>query len=232
MDTNKHDLFNWFETEEMKKLLPKNDYDFSATDIAPNSRILCCGMTGSGKTTSLLHYIRLSPNLFSRIIVFTKEMEPVYELLQKGLKGKVEFHFNLSELPTLKNLRAEMDDKEERILLVLDDFMMELKNNNNINDYLIRGRKCNVTLFILAQNYFSVPKPLRNQMTYLLLYKMISRKDVALIISEFSSKDFDVGAVYKQITNVPLQFLKIRCSSGSDETKLSRNFTDFLPYHS
>ena len=227
---DKTDLFNWYDTKQMKEITKDEDhYDYEATGIKPNSRILCCGTTGSGKTQSLLHYIRLSPNLFSRVIVFYKEIEPMYELLQQGLKKRVEFHTTLAELPKLADLRKDME-KNERVLLVLDDYMMELKNYPNVADYFIYGRKKNITLFCLAQSYYTVPKVLRQQMTYLLLFKITQKKDINLILSEYDNKNKDLLPIYKSITNEPLNFMKICTFCGKDDQKISRNFTDYIEF--
>jgi energy-coupling factor transporter ATP-binding protein EcfA2 len=227
----KEELFNWYETKQMKELLPKSKpYDYSKTGIEPNSRILCCGTTGSGKTQALLHYIRLSPKLFSRIIVFYKESEKMYELLQQAMKGKIEFHTDLAELPKLKDLRKDMDD-EERILLVLDDWMMELKNYPNINDYFVYSRKKNCQIFCLAQNYYTVSKSLRNQMTYLILFEMISKRDINLIISDFDNKRKELLPIYKKIVKTPLNFMKIEVRTNKKFPKLSEGFTNYIDFN-
>jgi len=230
MGENKNDLFNWYETKAMKKLIgEKDNYDYSKTGIHPDSRILCCGMTGSGKTMALLHYIRLSPNLYSRVIVFYKESEKLYELLNQGLGGKVEFHSQLSELPTLKKIREGMNEKE-RILLILDDWVLELKNYPNVNDYFIMGRKKNCTLFLLSQDYYRIPIPLRNQMTYLLLFKMAQKRDIDSILSQYDNKEKQLLPYYKEITSKPNNFMKITTSNCNDNEKISRNFIDYLPF--
>lgn len=227
----KEELFNWYETKQMKELLPKSKpYDYSKTGIEPNSRILSVGTTGSGKTQSLLHYIRLSPKLFSRIIVFYKESEKMYELLQVAMKGNVEFHNDLSQLPKLSELRKDMDE-EERVLLVLDDWMMELKNYKNVNDYLIYGRKKNITLFCLAQNYYTIPKTLRNQMTYLILFEMISKRDISLIISDFDNKRKELLPIYQKIVKTPLNFMKIEVRTNKKFPKLSEGFTNYIDFN-
>jgi len=225
-----HKLINWYDTKAMKKIMPEQDnYDYSKTGIKPNSRILCVGTTGSGKTQALLHYIQLSPNCFSRIIVFYKESEYMYELLNKSLDNQVEFHDNLRDLPRLKDLRKDMDENE-RILLVLDDWMLELKNFPNVNDYLIYGRKKNITLFCLSQDYYRIPKVLRNQMTYLLLFEMVQKKDVNLILSEYDNKEKELLPIFKKIISTPLQFMKIQTVCGEKNKKISRNFTDYIEF--
>lgn len=230
-DNSSDNLFNWYETKQMKEFLKKDNYDYSSTGIKPSSRILVCGATGTGKTQALLHYIRLSPNCFSKIMVFYKEEEPAYELLKKGIK-ETEFYTTLSKLPKLNDLRKDLEE-EERVLIVLDDYMMELSQPNkypNIADYLIRGRKVNITLFMLTQDYHTIKKNLRNQMTYVLLFKSTDEADINLIISKYVKKDKrkQLLSLYEEITKTPHQFLKIQTTACPDNEKFSKNFTKYI----
>lgn len=232
MSKANNDLFNWYETKAMKSIMPKSaKYDYSATGIPPHSRVCIIGGTGAGKTQVLAHYIRLSPNLFSRIIIFNKEDEAIYDMLNKGLNNKIEFHHNLSELETLKDLRKDMDDGEN-ILLVLDDFMFEIGSNKfkNLNDYFIRGRKKNISLFLLSQNFYTIPKPLRNNCNFMIFCKINSTKDVGLIMSEYDNKNKDLRQIYKKIMEKPLQFMKLQTTVCSDFEKVSLNFTDYIEF--
>lgn len=228
--SQKTKLFNWYESDDkdMKKILKVDKYDYSATDIKPNSRILACGTTGSGKTQTLLHYLHLSPNLFSKIMIFYKEKEELYTFLEvKMQKQNVTFSANLAQLPRLAKLRENMDD-EDRILIVLDDWVMELKDYPNINDYFIYGRKKNVTMFILSQSYFQVPKILRQQMTYCLFHKMTMKNDINLIVSNYDTEDKQVKKMYKTSIKEDHGFLKINCNSTNMKNKYSNGFNDFF----
>lgn len=231
MNNDNDNLFNWYETKQMKEFLQKDDYDYSATGIKPSSRTLITGCTGSGKTQALLHYLRLSPNCFSKIMVFYKEVEPAYELLKKGIK-ETEFYTSLLKLPKLSDLRKDMEP-EERVLIILDDYMMELsqpQKYQNVADYLIRGRKVNCSLIMLTQDYHTIKKNLRNQMTYVLLFKSTDEADINLIISKFVKKDKrkKLLAVYEEITKTPHQFLKIQTTACPDNEKFSKNFTSYI----
>lgn len=229
-EKNRDNLFNWKDTKDYKKIIKEEEepYPYENTHIKINSRILCCGTTGSGKTFSLLHYIRLMPNTFEKIIVFYKESEPVYEYLEKKLKDNIEFHTSLNDLPTLKVLREDYH-KNDRILLVFDDYMMELdsKKYPNVNDYFIYGRKKQITLFLLSQDYYTIPKVLRNQMTYLLLFEMTQKNDKKLIMSQFDTKDKVLEDIYKDATSKPGGFLKIQTGACHPNEKFSEGFTNF-----
>jgi len=92
----KGELFNWFDLKEVQNMGPKEEpYPYEKTLIKINSRILCVGTTGSGKTSALLHYINLMPGTFNKVIVFYKERERLYDFLETKLKGGIEFHNSL-----------------------------------------------------------------------------------------------------------------------------------------
>lgn len=225
-----NELFNWYETKAMKEIVEKEEpYPFENTQIRVSSRILCVGSTNSCKTQSLLHYIRLSPGTFSKIIVFHKESEPLYQLLERALGDAIEFHTSLSDLPTLRDMRKDYT-KGQRILLVFDDFMMELASQRfkNVNDYFIYGRKKNITIFCISQNYFSIPKVLRNQMTYLLLFSMVQQRDIKMMLSDYDTEDKQLLGIYKDAIKEQGSFLKIQTGRVEDENKrFSKGFTNF-----
>jgi hypothetical protein len=192
-----------------------------------NSRSLIVGTTGSGKTQALLHYIRLSPGTFSKIFIYTKERETLYDVLIDKLQGSVTFSTNLGDLPPLKKMREDEEDPTDRILVVIDDYMTELHRYPNVMDYFTYGRKKNITLFCLAQNYFSIPKPLRSQMTYLLLFAMTQQKDIKMIVSEFDTRDKQLLDMYEDATREPLGFLKIQTGRCPINERFSKGFTNF-----
>ena len=232
MNEKTDELFDWYQSKAMKKYVKKQqDYPFDATQIEVNSRILVCGTTGSGKTQALLHYIRLSPNTFSRIIIHTKEHEEIYDMLQDKLKGNVEIHYNeLGKLPTLKKLREDMDD-DERVLLVIDDYMSDLSSKSNkfpnVTDYLTYGRKRGITLFLLSQGYYEISKTLRNQMTYILLFTLPQMRDVKAILSQFDTQDKILQDIYEDATKEHLSFLKINTKKVDPNKRFSKGFTKF-----
>lgn len=226
----KKKLFNWYECDDpdMKEVLKSDNYDYSATGIKVNSRILACGGTGSGKTQTLLHYIRLSPKLFTKIMIFYKEKESLYTYLEKKMKGQdITFHTKLSSLPKLKNLRENLDESD-RVLIVLDDWISELKDYPHlINDYFIWGRKQNVSMFLLTQSYFEVPKLLRQQMTYCLFHKMTMKADIDLIIRNYDTEDKQVKKLYMDAISHDNGFLKINCDQADTFQKYSSGFVDY-----
>ena len=226
------ELFNWFDTAEMKKIAKKQDpYPYDNTKILINSRILCVGGTSSGKSQALLHYIRLSPDTFSKIIVYTKESEDLYELLKQKLQSKIEVNYGQTiKIPTLAKLREDYAPNE-RILVVFDDHMDNLgnpaKNCPNVIDYLTYGRKKNITLFMLTQDFYSIKKALRNQMSYILVFKLTQLNDINAVLRQYDTKQKILKDIYEDSTEEPLSFLKINTMVCPMNEKFSKGFVNF-----
>jgi hypothetical protein len=222
-------MINFYETKAVKKYLNKKDNpSFDNTQIALNSRILVIGASGTGKTNWLLNYILFSPNTFSHIHVAFKEFEPLYEALRDNLKGKITFYDDLFKLPDVKEIRKNRDKDEEQ-LVIIDDYIHEIEKYPKVKELFIRGRKCNLTTIFISQSYFKIPKIMRSQMSYLVLLKVSSGKDLRLIMSDFAlgnSLD-DLQHIYKDATKIPMDFLKIDVGSGNPNKKFSKNWKDF-----
>ena len=56
-------------------------------------------------------------------------------------------------------------DKENKILIVFDDMIVDMINNKKLNsivsEFFIRGGKLHISLVFITQSYFKVPKYVR-----------------------------------------------------------------------
>ena len=72
-----------------------------------------------------------------------------------------------------KNIDDYNPDKENKILIVFDDMIVDMINNKKLNsivtELLIRGRDLNISLGFIIQSYCKVPKDVRLiiQLTFL-----------------------------------------------------------------
>ena len=68
-----------------------------------------------------------------------------------------------------KNFDEYNPDKENKILIVFDDMIVDMINNKRLNlivtELFIRGRKLNISLVFIAQSYFKIPKDIRQNTT-------------------------------------------------------------------
>ena len=65
----------------------------------------------------------------------------------------------------LQDINHYNPDKENKILTVFDDMIVDMIQNKKLNSKVtklfIRGRKLNISLVFITQSYFKVPKDVR-----------------------------------------------------------------------
>jgi hypothetical protein len=97
----------------------------------------------------------------------------------------------LHNLPQLDKM-----DKQVNNLVVLDDLQNE-KDLSVVENFYIRCRKFNCSIFFLSQNYFRVPKIIRNNCSYLCILKLSGDREVGMIL-----KENGVGLTKEQLVNM------------------------------
>ena len=88
-------------------------------------------------------------------------------------------------------------------------------NNKKLNPVLtelfIRGRKLNISLVLLTQSYFKVPKDVRLNTSHFFIAKIPNKRELQQIAinhsSDISTKDF--ANIYRKYTDEPYPFLVI-----------------------
>ena len=81
-----------------------------------------------------------------------------------------------------KNIDNYNPDKENKILIVVDDMIADMINNKKLNsevtELFIRGRKLNIYLIFITQSYFKVPKDVRNNSTHFFIMKILNKREL------------------------------------------------------
>ena len=176
-------LINFYDLKEVKEMREASHnphFDKNDTDLP--ARVCIVGASGSGKTTSLLNFLLISPNTFGWITIVTKQSEPLYEFLDKKLKSKgITILYDLDKLPEPR----DFPNKDLQSLVVFDDQVVT-KNQSKIINYFIYGRKvgAGITCMYLTQSYYSVPKTIRAQLSYLWVVKVGQKRDLNLILAD------------------------------------------------
>ena len=226
---SKSSLVNFYELKEVRDMKePSYNPHFKENDTEIPSRICIVGASGSGKTTSLLNFLLISPNTFGHITIVTKQSEPLYEYLEKKLKGKnITIYYELDKLPEPR----DFPNKDLQNLLVFDDQVVT-RNQSKIINYFIYGRKVGsgITCVYLTQSYYSVPKTIRAQLSYIWIVKIGQRRDLNLILADSGGlveKDV-LRKLYEESTSETFSFLKINLNTIDLNRKFSRNFNDFF----
>jgi len=209
-------MYNFYETIDKKKLkqFPKNEH-FKLP-------LRCCvaSPSGSGKSNTILYMISLLNRCFTRIIICTKEDEPLYDHLKDKVHG-VEIHLN-GLIPSIKEY-----DNETSKLIIFDDLCLEgRKVQSQIAEFYIRGRKNGFSMCYLSQVYYAIPKSIRVNAQYCILGRNLTKKDLNMIVREYEGdldKD-ELIRLYKRETADPLNTMMIDMVGR----KIYRNLIEYV----
>ena len=156
-----------------------------------SSRILIIGGSGSGKTNVLLNLIENQPDI-DKIYFYAKDPnEAKYQYLINKREGVGTNHFNDPKafidysndiLDVCKNIDEYNLNKDNKILIVLDDMIADMINNKNLDsivtELFIRGRKLNISLVFITQSYLKVPKKFRLNTTHFSITKIPNKREL------------------------------------------------------
>lgn len=188
-------LINFYsQVKEVKRLNP----GFKTHMIEVPFRMLVCTASGGGKSNFVLNLLYEMTDTFHKIIVITKSAEPLYDLLQErlnagrvlkdpsqhsqsGLKDKVSIYYNENgvNIPEFEKM-----ENNENGLIIFDD--MVLTPDFKIGEIFIRGRKLGYSSIYISQSFFGTPKIIRQNVNYVALGRGINKRDLRLILSEYS----------------------------------------------
>jgi hypothetical protein len=175
-------LIDWYKEIPKKFLLKQHNPNYEIHGIKTPFRMLIIGGSGAGKTQTFLNILHNFGNTFNNIYIITKNKdEPIYNYLEDKLGEKgLQISEGIGSAVDLDTL-----DKEEQTLIVLDDLVLE-KNQKAIEEYFIRARKLNCSVIYISQSYFAVPRMIRQNLTYLVIKRLNTLKDLFRILSEYS----------------------------------------------
>lgn len=220
----KAELVDWYKKIPERFLLKSHNPYYEIHHIKLPFRMIICGSSGSGKTSTLMSLIYNMPDTFENIFICTKNKdEPLYNYIDEklGKKGLKITEIDKDGLPDLDKL-----NKEQQTLIVMDDLVGE-KNQKPMEQYFLRARKKNASLVYITQSYYAVPKMIRNNMTYLIIKQISSMKNLTMIAREFDlglSKE-TLTDMYKDATKEKQNFLLMDLESPPDE-RFRKSFND------
>jgi hypothetical protein len=207
---------------------------YPLTHIKKGKHVGVVGGTGTGKTSALANYIRLSKNEFAHIVICYREIdEPIYQALEASLgdKGQITF-FNLDTIPDCIELGTKKENPDDNWLIVFDDIIADLQGNRKhmqkVANYFLTSRKLGFSCWFLSQSFYQIPKTIRLQLEYLLLLRVNSNADLRMLLRNYAlGVTLDqLQEVYDMATSMPQTFLKIDIGTPNLDNKFERNFTD------
>lgn len=221
---------NFYTILDKKYLNPVETYEnYDKVHINLPFRMLIIGSAGSFKTNTLLYLIS-SINAFNKIYIFAKELDqPLYRYLidrltqaEKDNGEKIVFaSSDLKELP-------EEFDKNNTNLCIFDDMVnADKKTYAKIADVFCKGRHQNASVIFISQSYFAIPKIIRQNVSYIILKKIESTRDLKMILKEHTlSTSLDkMMKMYKYASNGTDFFM---LDLNDEKMKYRKNFKKIL----
>ena len=207
-------------------------------------RILIIGGSGSRKTNALLNLINEQKDI-DKIYLYAKDLsEPKYEYLIKNRENEGIKHLNDSKAfieytntmnDVYKNIDNYNPNKKRKVLIVFDDMIADIMTNKRfqsiIEDLFIRCRKSNISLVLITQSYFSVPKVVILNLTHYLIMKINNKRELQNIeINHSADIDYrDFTKIYRECTKEPYIFLTIDIKLPStNPLRFRKNLFDTL----
>lgn len=217
------EILDWYKEIPKKYLTKTHNPNFKIHGIQVPFRMLIIGGSGSGKTQTFLNILHNFSGTFQNIYLITKNKdEPLYNYLADKLKDKgFEIFEGIDKAPDLDSF-----DKKEQTLVVFDDLVLE-KNQRAIEEYYIRARKLNCSVIYLSQSYYAVPLNIRRNLTYLVIKRLQSLKDLYAILREYAlGVDKKVlKKMYESATGTKQDFLLVDMEAEAED-RFRMNFND------
>jgi type IV secretory pathway VirB4 component len=220
--TKSAEIIDWYKEIPKKFLTKQHNPNFHIHGLKIPFRMLIVGNSGAGKTQTLLNIIHNMSGTFNKIYIITKNKdEPLYNYIEEKLGDKgLEIKEGIASAPDL-----EKDiDKDDQTLVVMDDLVLE-KNQSALEEYFIRARKLNCSLIYISQSYYRVPRIIRQNLTYLVIKRLSTLKDLYRILAEYTlgvEKD-QLKKLYEGATSNTKDFLLIDLDAPPED-KFRKNF--------
>ena len=218
-------IIDWYKEIPKKYLLKQHNPNYDIHGIKTPFRMLIIGGSGAGKTQTFLNILHNFGNTFQNIFIITKnKKEPLYEYLEdKAGKDGLQVLEGISNAPNIDDL-----NKEEQTLIVMDDLVLE-KNQKQLEEAFIRARKLNCSLIYISQSYYAVPRLIRQNLTYLVVKRLNTLRDLFRIMGEYSlgvEKD-ELKKIYDKATDTKQNFLLVDLEEAP-ENRFRKNFNEIF----
>lgn len=220
-------IINFYEVIPKKFLDDVDNPNFNIHNIEIPFRMSVVAPSGSGKSNFVINLIRAfsqGKGTFADITIITRNKdEPLYNWLV-GQDDNIKIMEGMVNNPKLDDY-----DKKYNHLLIWDDLVLS-KNLDSVCDYYIRARKKNVSLMFLSQSYVDIPKMIRKNSTYLVLFDLGgSKREQDFIMREWSGElDRDeLRAIYEDAVAEKLSPLIIKGGRTKRTEKYRKGFDGF-----
>jgi len=198
-------------------------------------RAYICAPSGSGKTNLLMNMLfKMYKKYFHKIYIFSANYydDDSYRNLDNIIPEDQVVTDNDEIGPKLEEIFEEQSEKKNlnrRVLIILDDFMLESRNSKPFKKILTKGRAKNISIIIINQNYKGSDPIVRTNCTHLIFFKN-NDEEIRKIHGEHGSdRHFDDFHTLFRLGTTPHEdmerpFLLIDYHAKEKENKFRRGF--------
>lgn len=183
-------------------------------------RMVCVGASGAGKTQEVMNRVIRRDFKWDRVYLYAADLyEPKYmQFIAYMAEVAEEAGLDINDILIVGSKPSEIVpldeiDRDLQNLIIIDDFVNETKANKTIiADLFIRGRKLNCSVMYLTQVYYGVPKSIRMQSGYFMLFKAQNNRDQRMIAGELCDTSVTPElfiSMHNVATNEPYGFLLV-----------------------
>jgi len=222
-----NEIVNFYEIIPKKYLDDVENPNYHLHHIEIPFRMCVAAPSGSGKSNFVINLIRVFSagiGTFADITIVTRNKdEPLYNWLA-GQSDNIHIVEGIQNNPKLDDF-----DKKYNHLLIWDDLVLS-KNLDTVTEYYIRARKKNVSLMFLSQSYVDIPKMIRKNSTYLILFDLGgSKREQDYIMKEWSGEleRDELRLIYNDATSEKLCPLIIKGGKTNRNEKYRIGFNDY-----
>ena len=215
------------------KLHDKLD-DFEVTKLMNKHNVtLFLGRGGSGKSTLLISFLKSKPlfkRIYHKIILFCPPNSR--GSINNDFWGKNLEDEDIYDELTFENLQEAYDiammnrDEGLRTLIIFDDVQKQMKGENEkLLLHMINNRRhASLSLWLACQNYISIPKQVRQNLTDMFIFK-VSKVEMGNIFTEHLELSKEIFEKLQQMLfKQPHEFLYINTLTG----RLFRNWDELV----
>ena len=152
-------------------------------------RAVVAGSSGTGKTLAVLNFINTMNSFNKFVLVIADINEPLYRFLidfvtQKYGKKSITVYDNIADLPDVNSF----DPKYNNLIVIDDQLNEKSKNHKNAIDCYIKGRRRNISIIYITQNFFGCDITIRKNSKVIILTRFDSADDLKNILMKYKGK--------------------------------------------
>ena len=200
-------------------------------------RMSIVGESGSGKSNLVANMILKNILSFDKVIVVARNPDQeIYDLLKERFEAVAEekdkpLHDFFKIVSRVKDFpKIEDFSGKFQVLIIWDDWLLDNAANKIIDDYYVRSRHKNISNMYLAQSFYSVPKIVRKNSNYFILFRGLNHRDLSLLYQDLGfgiDKDLFIQ-IYDEATKEKYSWILIDKLTEPKPLRFRKGFNKLL----